>query len=103
MRRGPHLPAALRPDVINRQPLPTAAKGIAPTGRGGAQLRAWPREILQASWCATHELYEDTAAQNPRFRKMWTSYKAFRDEQFQWFRVAENAYENFAFAAAAQR
>jgi TRAP-type mannitol/chloroaromatic compound transport system substrate-binding protein len=34
---------------------------------------------------------------------MWTSYKAFRDEQFQWFRVAENAYENFAFAAAAQR
>jgi len=70
---------------------------------GGAQLRAWPREILQASWRATHELYEDTAAQNPRFRKMWTSYKAFRDEQFQWFRVAENAYENFAFAAAAQR
>ena len=70
---------------------------------GGAQLRAWPREILQAAWRATHELYEDTAAQNPRFRKMWTSYKAFRDEQFQWFRVAENAYENFAFAAAAQR
>jgi len=68
---------------------------------GGAQLRAWPREILQASWRATHELYEDTAAQNPRFRKMWTSYKAFRDEQFQWFRVAENAYENFAFAASA--
>ena len=70
---------------------------------GGAQLRAWPREILQAAWRATHELYEDTAAQNPRFRRMWTSYKAFRDGQFQWSRVAENAYENFAFAAAAQR
>jgi TRAP-type mannitol/chloroaromatic compound transport system substrate-binding protein len=68
---------------------------------GGAQLRAWPREILNAAWKASGELYEETAAQNPRFRKMWTSHKAFRDEQFQWFRVAENAYENFAFVAAA--
>jgi TRAP-type mannitol/chloroaromatic compound transport system substrate-binding protein len=69
----------------------------------GAQLRAWPREVLQGAWRATNELYEEISAQNPRFRKMWTNYKAFRDEQFQWFRVAENAYENFAFAAAAQR
>ncbi len=69
----------------------------------GAQLRNWPREIMQAAWRATHDLYEETAVQNPRFRKMWTSYKAFRDEQFQWFRVAENAYENFAFVAATQR
>jgi TRAP-type mannitol/chloroaromatic compound transport system substrate-binding protein len=68
---------------------------------GGAQLRSWPKEILNAAWKASGELYEETAAQNPRFRKMWTSYKAFRDEQFQWFRVAENAYENFAFVAAA--
>ncbi|NOG69005.1 TRAP transporter substrate-binding protein [Roseicella sp. DB1501] len=68
----------------------------------GAQLRAWPREILQAAWRNSLELYEETSAQNPRFRRMWTSYRAFRDEQFQWFRVAENAYETFAFAAAAR-
>lgn len=67
----------------------------------GAQLRGWPREILNAAWKASGELYEETSAQNPRFRKMWTSYKAFRDDQFQWFRVAENTYENFAFGAAA--
>jgi TRAP-type mannitol/chloroaromatic compound transport system substrate-binding protein len=69
---------------------------------GGAQLRVWPREIMQAGWRASNELYEETAAQNPRFRELWASYKAFRDEQFQWFRVAENSYENFAFAAAAR-
>jgi TRAP-type mannitol/chloroaromatic compound transport system substrate-binding protein len=69
---------------------------------GGTQLRAWPREIMQAGWKAANELYEETSAQNPRFRKMWASYKAYRDEQFQWFRVAENNYENFAFAAAAR-
>jgi TRAP-type mannitol/chloroaromatic compound transport system substrate-binding protein len=70
---------------------------------GGAQLRVWPREVMQAGWRAANELYEETASQNPRFRKLWTSYKAYRDEQFQWFRVAENSYENFAFAAAAAR
>ncbi len=68
----------------------------------GAQLRVWPREVMQAAWRAANELYEETAAQNPRFRKMWASYKPYRDEQFQWFRVCENNYENFAFAAAAR-
>ena len=69
----------------------------------GTQLRIWPREIMQAGWKAANELYEETASQNPRFRKVWESYKRFRDEQFQWFRVTENTYENFAFAAAAPR
>lgn len=67
----------------------------------GTQLRGWPREIMQAAWRAANELYDETAAQNPRFRKMWASLKPFRDEEYQWFRVAENNYENFAFAAAA--
>ncbi len=69
---------------------------------GGAQLRAWPREIMQAAWKAANDLYEETAAQNPRFKELWASYKPYRDEQFQWFRVCENSYENFTFAAAAR-
>jgi TRAP-type mannitol/chloroaromatic compound transport system substrate-binding protein len=69
----------------------------------GTVLRVWPREIMQAGWKAANELYEETASQNPRFRKLWASYKPYRDEQFQWFRVAENTYENFAFPAAAVR
>jgi TRAP-type mannitol/chloroaromatic compound transport system substrate-binding protein len=69
---------------------------------GGTQLRAFPREVMQAGWRATHELYDETATQNPRFRKMWESYRRFRDEQYQWFRVVENSYENFAYTAAAR-
>ena len=57
---------------------------------------------MQAAWRASHELYEETASQNPRFRKMWASYKAFRDEQFQWFRVAENTFDNFVYFMHAQ-
>ncbi len=70
---------------------------------GGTQLRVWPREVMQAAWRATHELYDETASQNPRFRRLWESYRRFRDEQYQWFRVAENTYENFAYPAAAAR
>ena len=69
---------------------------------GGAQLRAWPREVLQAAGRAGHELMEENASKNARFKRIWESYRPFRDEQFQWFRVAENAYDNFAFAAAAR-
>ena len=37
-----------------------------------------------------------------KFKKVWENYRTFRNEQYQWFRVAENAYESFAFAEAAR-
>ncbi|MBD0276137.1 MAG: ABC transporter substrate-binding protein, partial [Acetobacteraceae bacterium] len=69
----------------------------------GAQLRFWPRDVMQAAWREAHGLYEEMAGRNERFRRIWTSYRAYRDEQYQWFRVAENSFDNFAFPAAAQR
>lgn len=69
----------------------------------GAQLRFFSRDILQAAWRAAHEVYEETSGRNARFKKIWESYRPYRDEEFQWFRVAENSFDNFAFPAAAQR
>jgi TRAP-type mannitol/chloroaromatic compound transport system substrate-binding protein len=69
----------------------------------GAQLRFWPRDIMQAAWTASHEVYAETSARNPRFKKIWESYQPYRNEAFQWFRVVENSFDNFAFPAAAQR
>jgi len=69
---------------------------------GGAQLRAWPRDVMQAAWRETNALFDETAAQNTRFKRIWEAYKPFRDDQFQWFRIAENSYDNFAFTAAAR-
>ena len=69
----------------------------------GAQLRYWPREVLQASWREAHGLYEEMSGKNERFKKIWTAYRAYRDEEYQWFRVAESSFDNFAFPAAAQR
>ena len=67
----------------------------------GAQLRFWPRDILQAAWREANGLYEEMSSRNERFRKIWTAYRAYRDEEYQWFRVAENSFDNFAFPAAA--
>ena len=66
----------------------------------GAQLRPWPRDILAAAWRASHELYDETGRGNERFRRIWDSYRRYRDEEYLWFRVAENSFDNFAFTAA---
>ncbi len=67
----------------------------------GAQLRFYSREILQLAWRSNEALMADLAGQNARFRTIWESYRPYRSELFQWFRVAENSFDNFAFAAAA--
>jgi len=66
----------------------------------GAQLRPYPREILAAAWKATHELYDEFSAKNPKFKTVYEPWRKFRDDQYLWFRVAELTYENFAFSAA---
>ena len=68
----------------------------------GTQLRAFPREVMQACYRASFELYEETAARNPGFRKVYDHWKAFRDTQYQWFRVAENSFDNFVYYMHAQ-
>jgi len=66
----------------------------------GAQLRFWSRPILEAAWKANEEQIAEIGRSNPRFKKIMDSYLPFRTEQFQWFRIAENSYDNFAFTAA---
>ncbi len=70
---------------------------------GGTLLRPFSREMMQAAYKAAHELYDETAAANPRFKKVYESWRPFRGDQFQWFRVAENTYDNFAFTAELRR
>ena len=69
----------------------------------GAQLRFWPREILQAAWRANEEMVGDLGSRNARFKTIMDSYRAYRGEMFQWHRVSENSFDNFAFTAAAQQ
>ena len=67
----------------------------------GAQLRFWPRGTMQAAWRASHGVCEETGVRNARFRRFWDAYRPHRGGHFKWFRLIENAFDNFAFPAAA--
>lgn len=61
----------------------------------GTQLRAYSKEIMEAAHKATFELYEETAAKNAAFKKVYDAWRVFRADELIWFRVAENSYEQF--------
>ena len=63
----------------------------------GAQLRAFPRPVLEACHKVAHELYDELAASSADFRKIYEPWLRFRDEQYLWFRVAENTFDNFVY------
>ncbi len=67
---------------------------------GGAQLKPWPRDMMDAAWRAAHELYVEIGATNPMFKKILDAYLPYRDTEYQWFRVSENSFDNYAFTAA---
>ena len=65
---------------------------------GGAQLRAFPRPVLEACYKAAHELYGELSEKSPDFKKIYAAWSKFRDDQYLWFRVAENTYDNFVYS-----
>src|SRR5206468_2410189 len=69
----------------------------------GAILRPFSLEIMEASYKAAFDLYEETAAKNERFKAVYEPWKKFRAEQYLWFRVAENSFDNFVYAESAKR
>jgi TRAP-type mannitol/chloroaromatic compound transport system substrate-binding protein len=71
---------------------PTALKQLIGSG---TQLRPFPHEVMAAGYKHATALYEETAAKNPKFRKIYEPWKKFRDDQLQWFAVAENRFDNF--------
>ena len=62
---------------------------------GGAKLHVFDKSILKAAYDASMALYSDLSAKNPAWKKVYTDYSAFRDEQHLWFRFAEAGFDNF--------
>jgi TRAP-type mannitol/chloroaromatic compound transport system substrate-binding protein len=61
----------------------------------GTQLRAFPTPLITAAYTAAHSMYDEIAAKNETFAKMYAAWIKFRDEQIQWFAVDENRYDSF--------
>jgi len=65
----------------------------------GAQLRPFSPEIMDASFKATNELYDEISAKNPDFKKGLDAIRAFRNEEYLWFQVAEFTYDAYMIRA----
>jgi TRAP-type mannitol/chloroaromatic compound transport system substrate-binding protein len=64
----------------------------------GAQLRPFSTEILDASYKAAFDMYEELKEKNANWRKVYEPWLAFRREAYLWFRVNENTFENYVYA-----
>ena len=69
---------------------------------GGAQLRPFPNEMLDACFKAANELYDEISSKNADWKKVYESYRAFRTEQYLWFQVAEYNFDTFMIRARAR-
>ncbi|MBA1156019.1 TRAP transporter substrate-binding protein [Microvirga mediterraneensis] len=68
----------------------------------GTQLRPLSQEILEAAYKAASEVFDEVSAKNADFKKVYESYRAFRNEEYLWFQVAEYAYDTFMIRARAR-
>jgi TRAP-type mannitol/chloroaromatic compound transport system substrate-binding protein len=70
---------------------------------GGAQLRAFPRAVMEACEKAAFELYGELAQKSKHWARIYPQWKKFRDDQYLWFRVAEFGFDNFAYTRPVQK
>lgn len=70
----------------------------------GAVLRTFPRDVMDAAFKTSNEVFKEFCDRDARFKKIFDSYMGFRDSSVPWTRVAEGAFDNYlASALAAQR
>jgi len=62
---------------------------------GGAKLRAFSTDIMDAALKASDDLYGEIADKNAMFKKLYASWHPFRSIDVEWFGVCENRINNF--------
>lgn len=62
---------------------------------GGALLRPYPLDVMEACFNAAKATYAEISAQNADFKKVHDSMMAFRADQYLWFQVAEYTFDTF--------
>ncbi len=62
---------------------------------GGAQLRPFPTDVLEACFNAANETYAEIAAGNAAFKKVHDAMMAFRADQYLSFQLSEYTFDTF--------
>jgi len=77
-----------RYDAMN----PNALKRLVASG---TQLKAFPKAVMDASYKAALEVYEEYNEKSPDFKRLYASYFAYQREQVAWNAVAENRFDQY--------
>ena len=64
----------------------------------GVKLHRYPNELLRAAQKAAFEFYDEEAAKNPAFKKIYTAWFKAREDALAWGSVAEQGYDSFAYS-----
>jgi len=62
---------------------------------GGALLRPFPQPVMEASYKAATDTYNEVSAKNADFKKVYDSMVAFRGDGYLWWQVAELGFDSF--------
>jgi len=65
----------------------------------GVELVRFPDEIMAAARETSFELYEELAAENQSYNKIYQAWKEFQENSNRWFSTSELGYTDFAFRA----
>jgi TRAP-type mannitol/chloroaromatic compound transport system substrate-binding protein len=61
----------------------------------GVQFHKFSENIMEGCYKAASELYDEQAAKNAKFKKIYDEWKKFRAEEAQWFALAESSMDQF--------
>lgn len=79
---------------------PAALKALMATG---TQVRLFPRDVMQAAFNHANDLFNELSEKNEDFKKIYTAWVKFRDEQVSWYRVADHYLDTYTINALRQR
>lgn len=65
----------------------------------GVELRAFPQAVMDATFKATVEVFNEIAASNPDFKKIYEPWRTFLNESNAWMRLSDYRLDSARFAA----
>ncbi|MFZ0114569.1 MAG: ABC transporter substrate-binding protein, partial [Xanthobacteraceae bacterium] len=63
------------------------------------EMKPFSQPVLEACYKAANEIYAETSAKNPEFKKVYDSMAAFRGDEYLWWQVAEYTFDTFQIRA----
>ena len=62
---------------------------------GGAQLKPFSQQVLEACFNASYETYNDLVGTNAAFKKIYDSQTAFKKDAYLWAQISEYTFDTF--------